>query len=93
MAYFKYYPLRNANTSIPIVGPKITIIVPDVHVCISYIITRMESSSLCHKKDHLQIDVLLVKKLRLFLLSSTEEHCVHLESLFSKHTKYVLKIC
>ena len=87
------YPLKNTNTSIPIVGRKITVIVPDIHACISYIITRMESPSLCHKKDHLQIDVLSVKKLQLFLLSSTEEHCVHLESLFSKHTKYLLKIC
>ena len=87
------YPLRNANTLIQIVGQKITIIVPDVHACISYPITRMESLSLYHKKDHLQIHVLAVKKLQLFLLLSTEEHCVHLESLFSKHTKYLLKIC
>ena len=28
-----------------------------------------------------------------FVLSSTEEHCVNLESLFSKHTKYLLKTC
>ena len=33
-----------------------------------------------------------VKKLRLFVLSSKEEHRVHLESLLSKHTKYLLKI-
>ena len=32
----------------------------DVHACISSIITRMESSTLCHKKGHLQVDVLLV---------------------------------
>ena len=87
------YPLRNTNTPIPIVGRKITIIVSDVHACISYIITRMESLSLCHRKDHLQIDVLSVKKLRLFLLSSIEEHCVHLKSLFLKHTIYLSKIC
>ena len=80
------YPLRNTNTSIPIV-------VPEVHACISYIITRIELLSLCHKKDHLQIDGLSVKKLQLFLLSSTEEHYVYLESLFSKHNKYLLKIC
>ena len=68
------------------------ITVPDVHDCVSYIITRMESPTLCHKKYHLQLDVLSVKKLWLFLISFTEEHCVHLESLFSKHTKYLLKI-
>ena len=27
------------------------------------------------------------------IISSTEEQCAHLESLFSKHTKYLLKIC
>ena len=58
------------------------ITVPDVHACVSFIITRMESPSLCHKNGHLQIDVLLVKKLRLFVLSSTEEHCIHLDHCF-----------
>ena len=69
------------------------ITVPDLHACVSYIITRMESPSICHKNGHLQVDVLSVKKLRLFILSSTEEHYVHLESLFLKHTTYLLKIC
>ena len=41
----------------------------------------MESPSLCHKNGHLQVDVLTVKKLRLFILSSTDKHCVYLESL------------
>ena len=65
----------------------------DIHACVSYIITRMESPSLCHKNGHLQVTILSVKKLRLFVLSSTEEHCIYLKSLFSKHTKYLLKIC
>ena len=69
------------------------ITVPDVHACVSYIITRMELPSICLKNGQLQVDVLSVKKLWLFVLSSTEEHCVYLESLFSKHTKYLLKIC
>ena len=34
-----------------------------------------------------------MKKLRLLVLSSKEEYCVHSESLFSKNTKYLLKIC
>ena len=29
----------------------------------------------------------------MFVLSSTEDQCAHLESLFSKHTRYLLKIC
>ena len=53
----------------------------------------MESPSIYYKNGHLQVDVLSVKKLQLFVLSSTEEHCVHSESLFSKYTKYLLKIC
>ena len=65
---------------------------PDVHACVSYIITRIESPTLCHEIGHLQVDVLLVKKIRLFVLSSTEDQCAHLELLFSKHTKYLLKI-
>ena len=69
------------------------ITVPDVHACVSYIITRMESPTLCHKNGYSQVDILSVKKLLLFVLSSTEKNCVHLESLFSKHTKYLLKIC
>ena len=30
----------------------------DVHACVSYIITRMQSPTICHKNDHLQVDVL-----------------------------------
>ena len=51
---------------------------PKVHACVSYIITRIESPTICHEKGHLQVDVLLVKKIRLFVLSSTEDRCVHL---------------
>ena len=52
------------------------ITIPEVHACVSYITTRIESPTLCHKKGHLKVEVLSMKKLRLFLLSSTEEHCV-----------------
>ena len=53
------------------------ITVPDVHACVSYIITRMVSPSICHKNDQLQVDVISVKKLWLIVLSSKEEQCVH----------------
>ena len=39
------------------------ITVPEVHACISYIITRMILLSLSLEKDHLQVDVLSMKKL------------------------------
>ena len=47
------YPLRTTNTFILIVDWKVTIIVADVHACISYIITRMESLSLSITKGPL----------------------------------------
>ena len=65
---------------------------PDIHKYVSYIIIKMESPTICHENGHLQVDVLLVKKIRLFVLPSTEDQCAHLESLISKHTKYLLKI-
>ena len=37
------------------------ITVPNVHGCISSIITRMESPSICHENDLLQLDVISVK--------------------------------
>ena len=65
---------------------------PDVHACVSYIITRMELPTNYHEDGHLNVDVLFMKKIRLFVLSSVENRCMHLESLFSKHTKYLLNI-
>ena len=65
---------------------------PDVHACVSYIITRMELPTIYHKNRHLNVDVLFVKKIQLFVLSSTEDRSTHLESLFSKHSIYLLNI-
>ena len=63
---------------------------PDVHACISYIITRMKLPTNYHKEGHLNGDVLFVKKIQLFVLSSVEDQCMHLELLFSKYTKHLL---
>ena len=65
---------------------------PEVHDCVLYIITRMESPTICQENRHFKIDVLLVKKIQLFVLSSTEDRCTHLELLFSKYANYVLKV-
>ena len=65
---------------------------PDVHAYVSYIITRMEVPTIYHKDGHLNVDVLFMKKMQWFVLSSTGDQCTHLESLFSKHTKYLLNI-
>ena len=65
---------------------------PDLHACVSYIITRMELPTIYHKDKDLNANALFVKKIGLFVLSSTEDQCTHLKSLFSKHTKYLLNI-
>ena len=64
----------------------------DVLACVSYIITRMESATNYHKDRHLNVNVLFVKKIQLFILLSVENQCMEFESLFSKHTIYLLKI-
>ena len=43
-------------------------------------------------KRSLELDVLPMKSLQTFVLSSKEEQRVYLESLLSKHTTYLLKI-
>ena len=65
---------------------------PDIHVYVSYIITRIELPTSYHKDGHLNVDVLFVKKIRLCVLSSVEDQCIHLKLLFSKHTRYLLNI-
>ena len=45
---------------------------PATSDCVSYIIARMESSTKYHKAKQLNVDVLFVKKIQLFILSSVE---------------------
>ena len=59
------------------------ITVPNVHACVSYFIIRMESPSICHKNDLLQLNVISIKKLQLLVLSSKEEHRIHLKTSLS----------
>ena len=65
---------------------------PDISACVSYIITRMESSTKYHEDEQSNVAMLFVKKILLSILSSLENKCLHFESLFSKHTKYLLNI-
>ena len=64
---------------------------PDVLACVTYIISRMELPTNYHQDGPLNVDVLFVKKLRLFILSSVDQ-CMEFEPLFSKHTMYLLNI-
>ena len=52
----------------------------------------MESPTNYHEDAHLNVEVLFEKKIQLFVLSSVEDRYMDLESLFSKHTKYLLNI-
>ena len=55
---------------------------PEVYDYVSYIITRMELPIIYQENGHLKVDVFLVKKIRLFVLSSTEDRYAHLGPLF-----------
>ena len=55
---------------------------PGENACVSYIITRMGLLTNYYKDGHLNVDVLFVKKIWLFILSSGEDQYMHLESLF-----------
>ena len=52
----------------------------------------MELPTNYHKDGHLNVDVLFVKKIRLFILLSVENRHMEFELLFSKHTMYLLNI-
>mmetsp|Transcript_55032 Transcript_55032/g.61536 ORF Transcript_55032/g.61536 Transcript_55032/m.61536 type:complete len:406 (+) Transcript_55032:52-1269(+) len=65
---------------------------PDVLAYVSYTITKMELPKNHHQDGHLNVDVLFVKKIRLCILSSVENRHMEFESLFSKHTMYLLNI-
>ena len=65
---------------------------PDVHACVSYIITRIELPTNYHKDRNLNTDALFKKKIQMFVLSSTEDQKNHFETLFYEHTNYVLII-
>ena len=62
----------------------------DVQACVTYILTGMELLTNYCNSRHLNIDILLVKKIRIFVLSSIDDQCTHFEILFSKHKNYIL---
>ena len=49
----------------------------DEHTCVSYIITRMELPTNYDEGGHLNVDVLFLKKIRLFVLSFMEDRCMY----------------
>ena len=59
----------------------------------SYINTGMKPPTDYHKDSHLNVEVLVVKIIQLFILSSAKTvACMNLVLLFSKHNKYLLNI-
>ena len=65
---------------------------PDVLDYVTYILTMMELPTIYHKNRNLNTDLLFTKKTYMFVLSSTDDQCSHLETLFSKHKHYILII-
>ena len=57
---------------------KITVL--DVQACVIYILTRVELSTNYHNGRHLNIDILFVKKIQIFVLSSVEDRCTHFKT-------------
>ena len=45
-----------------------------------------------HKNRHLNIDILFVKKIQIFVLSSIEDQYMNFETLFFNYNKYILYI-
>ena len=45
-----------------------------------------------HKDEQMNVEVLFMKKISLYILSSVDDRSLHFKPLFSKHTKCLLKI-
>ena len=65
---------------------------PDVHACVSYIITRIELRTNYHKDAHLNLDILFMKKIWMFALSSQKNRNNHIRTLFYEHKNHSLII-
>ena len=64
---------------------------PDVLDCVTYILTMMELPTKYHNRN-LNIELLFVKKTRMFVVSLTEDQCSYFETLFYKYKNYILII-
>ena len=61
--------------------------VSDVQAYVTYIHTKMELPTNYYKDRHLKINILFVKKIQMFVLSSIEDKCMNFETLYSKYNK------
>ena len=60
--------------------------------CVTYVLTMMELPTNYYKNRNLNIDLLLTKKIQIFVLSPTEDRHTHFETLHLKHKNYILII-
>ena len=65
---------------------------PSIQDCVTSLLTLMKLSMNYHKNRNLNIDLLLMKKIQMFTLSSPEHRYIHFETLYYEHKYYILII-
>ena len=65
---------------------------PNVQDCVISLLTTMELPMNYHKNRNLNADLLFKKKIRMLVLSSTEDRNNHSKILFNEHKNYILII-
>ena len=65
---------------------------PNEQDYVTSLLTTMELLMNYHKNRQLNTDLLLIKKIQMCVLSSTEDQYTHFETLFYEHKNYILII-
>ena len=65
---------------------------PNTHDCVAYLLTIIKVPTIYHKNRNLNTDLLFMKKIRMFVLSSTGDQYTHFELFFYEHNNYILII-
>ena len=65
---------------------------PEVHDCVSYIIIRMESPTICQENRHLKVNCIIGEENMIVRIVIYRRPMRTFGIIFSKHIKYLLKI-
>ena len=65
---------------------------PNTQDCVTALLKTMELPINYHKNRNLNTDLLFMKEIQMFVLSSTEEWYTHFETLFYEQRNYILII-
>ena len=63
---------------------------PNVQECISSLITTMNLPMNCYKNGNLKTDILFMKKIQIFVLSSSEDRYTHIKTLYYEYKNNIL---